>query len=330
MPKFSRIMPKWKHAVFGLDPRQAITAPLLVRSSPQSSTSEGRTDAADRWTEVSGYWTRHNVTNHHRFSSLEESLEFFAWRNDQYPGYIDLMPVAGYDSRRILDYGCGPGHDVVGFCQFSPGSQVTGVDVSPSSLREAQARISLHQAKARLVQLEPDCRTLPFDGASFDVVHSSGVLHHMPDPTQTMRELRRVISPDGVAQIMVYNYDSIWTHLYVAYEKMLVEGLYADLDIRQAFARTTDGPDCPIARPYRPGEFGQVCEDAGFVVERVQAAVSVWELSLLPKRYNAIMERRLAPESRRFLSELRFDDRGVPSHEGLVAGIDLCFLLRAA
>ena len=53
----------------------------------------------------------------------------------------------------------------------------------------------------------------------------------------------------------MYNYDSVWVHLYVAYVKKVKEGLYQDLDVRGAFAKTTDGPHCPISRVYKPEEF---------------------------------------------------------------------------
>src|SRR5713226_1608855 len=60
-------------------------------------------------TNNESYWTGHNITNHQRFPSAQASLEYLDWRNDQYPGYIDLMPVSGQDGQVVLDYGCGPG-----------------------------------------------------------------------------------------------------------------------------------------------------------------------------------------------------------------------------
>src|SRR5687768_14872252 len=69
--------------------------------------------------DVRDYWTSHNVTAHLRFASAQESLDYFHWRNSQYPGYIDLMPMSGFDGRIILDFGCGPGHDLVGFGTYS-------------------------------------------------------------------------------------------------------------------------------------------------------------------------------------------------------------------
>jgi hypothetical protein len=58
------------------------------------------------------YWTSHMVTTE-AWSDAEDSLEFFMWRNAQYPGYIDLMPVKGADGLTVLDYGCGPGNDAI-------------------------------------------------------------------------------------------------------------------------------------------------------------------------------------------------------------------------
>ena len=81
---------------------------------------------------------------------------------------------------------------------------------------------------------------------------------------------------------MVYNYDSIWVHLYVAYQKMLVENLYAGMNIREAFSRTTDGDDCPISHCYRAGEFIELVRPQ---VSRqpLPACGPAWEASLLPK-----------------------------------------------
>jgi ubiquinone/menaquinone biosynthesis C-methylase UbiE len=283
--------------------------------------------SSDGLDDVTSYWSEHNVTSHFHFSSREESLDFLAWRNDQYPGYIDLMPVVGHEGKRILDYGCGPGHDLVGFCHFSRGTRVTGADLSGPSLEEARGRLDLHGFSADLVQITSDDR-LPFGDREFDLVHCSGVLHHTPDPLKILRDFNRVLGDNGSAQIMVYNYESIWTHLYVAYIKRIVEGLYGNLDIKSAFARTTDGENCPIAYPYTRPEFEEICRAAGFQVVQTGAAISLWELSLLPRRFEAMMDRRLRRESREFLNGLTFDARGVPYRRDSVAGIDLCFTIR--
>jgi len=284
---------------------------------------------ADGAAAVREYWTRRNVTSHKRFASAEESLAYFAWRGDQYFGYLDLMPVGGQDGKVVLDYGCGPGDDLVGFGVYSRPRQLIACDVSSSSLGEARERLALHGIPCEF-HLLPDAGAIPLPDASVDYVHCSGVLHHTADPLAILREFRRVLRPDGRARIMVYNYQSIWLHYYVAYQKVIRERKYRGLDIRDAFARTTDGESCPIALVYRPQEFVALAGEAGLVARFTGAAVSAFEASLAAQRFAAIMDPRLREESRRFLSELTLDRHGLPMIDGTYAGVDGCFALEPA
>ena len=273
------------------------------------------------------YWTEHNVTSHHEFATPLESLDYFQWRNDQYFNYIELMPVSGFDGQRVMDYGCGPGHDLVGCGIFSKCRRLVGADVSSSSVRESRARMTLHGIAAEVMLLEADTPALPFEDGAFDHVHSSGVLHHTPDPVGILGELRRVLRPGGTANVMVYNYDSLWVHLYVAYQRMIVQGVHPGEPLREQFRRSTDGDQCPISNCYRQSEWIAVCEKAGFEAIHSGSAISVFELSLLERRFAAVMERRLPAESREFLKALEFDRRGLPTYRGQHAGIDACYRL---
>lgn len=275
---------------------------------------------------VADYWTSHNVTLHKTFASREESLEYFHWRCDQYPGYLALMPVAGFDGQAVLDYGCGPGHDLVGFKEYSRPARLVGVDVSSSSLAEARQRLDLHGgADVELHCQPPEAVRLPFADASFDYIHSSGVLHHVPDLPATLRELRRVLKPQGRIRVMVYNYDSLWLHLYVAYVMRLRDlTLSAELPIREAFTRSTDGPECPIANCYTPEEFGREAAAAGLACRRIGVACSLWErIQERQARLEACTSLALPREHREFLVGLTYDAHGVPLHDGVPAGIDL-------
>src|SRR5215472_50305 len=277
--------------------------------------------------EVAEYWTRVNVTSHYKFGSVEDSLAYFRWRNDNYFGYVELMPVEGQDGKVILDFGCGPGHDLVGFGALSKPARLVGMDVSPTSLSEAQARLALHSVPCELIRLDPRRTELPLPSGSMDYVHSSGVLHHLADTLATLYELRRVLHANGIARFMVYNRDSVFVHLYVAYQRCILDGAFPGLSIDEAFTRSTDGPGCPISRSYRPAEFVALCEEAGFEARFAGAAVSMLEAKLMPTRFDAIVDRRLPEESRRFLLELSLDAHGMPWYRGHRAGIDACFVL---
>src|ERR1700744_5321106 len=109
------------------------------------------------------YWSGYNVTGHKRFATAAQSLAELAWRNAQYFGYMKLMPVAGHDGEVILDFGCGPGHDLVGFAAESRPALPIGADVSRPSLDEAAHRLALHGIPPQLLALDADSAPLPLD-----------------------------------------------------------------------------------------------------------------------------------------------------------------------
>lgn len=283
---------------------------------------------ANSRSSVTAYWTNHNVTAHRAFESSEASIEYFHWRNAQYLRYLDLMPVRGVDGKVVLDFGCGPGNDLVGFGLYSRPARLIGADVSKTSLEQAMTRLAIHDIQADLTLLDSASPKLPFASGSVDYIHASGVLHHVPQVDETLRELRRVLRPDGAMRVMVYNYDSVWLHLYVAYIRQIAEGVDRSLSVRDAFARSTDGPNCPIADVYTAQAFCTLAEACGFTAEYLGAAISMWELHLLPRRFEAIMSEALPRQHREFLLGLAFDHAGMPLHGEFYAGVDACFLLR--
>ncbi len=104
---------------------RGIRTSLLAKIRPLKSLISGtRDDPAEDVSKVAGYWTDYNVTLHQDFRSIEESLTYLRWRNDQYFGYAALMPVNNQDGRVVLDFGCGPGHDVVGFSTEVPSGAI--------------------------------------------------------------------------------------------------------------------------------------------------------------------------------------------------------------
>lgn len=270
------------------------------------------------------YWTVHMVPTED-FRTAKESLAFFEWRNSLYPGYIDLMPVKGHDGKVIVDYGCGPGNDVVGFSYYSNPERLIAIDVSITALEAARKRLALHEKVAEFVYVDEVANSLPIADNSVDLIHSSGVLHHCANLPAILKEFHRILRANGELQIMVYNYQSIWLHLYVAYFHQLEMGRYQGKSIAEAFRRTTDGEDCPIAHCYSPEQFLDLMSRNGFDGEFLGASISLTEMKVLQKRFDAIGDRRLAKEHRDFLSSLTFDERGIPRYLGAVAGIGACY-----
>jgi hypothetical protein len=131
-----------------------------------------------------------------------------------------------------------------------------------------------------------------------------------------------VLRPGGMADIMVYNRNSIWLHLYTAYVKMVRENAFPGLTLDEAFQKNTDGTQCPIARCHAPEEFLGMAARAGFCGEYRGGYLSKHELAMLAAhRADACEDPRLPDPHREFLAALTHDARGYPMYQGKHAGI---------
>ncbi len=108
--------------------------------------------------------------------------------------------------KEILDGGCGHGALVYTLAKLGA-KKVIGVDLEPSQPKEAFEGVSNASfVKASLMEL-------PFENGSFDVVASSGVLHHTVNPEQGFSELVRVLRHGGHVTIGLYGKHGLfpWT-----------------------------------------------------------------------------------------------------------------------
>jgi len=319
---------------FGIVPRvkrRARRAYMEARARRGGPAPEIRTASGER-NAVDDYWTGHLV-NDAPFLTARQSQRYLEWRFREYPLFRELSGLYGvHDGEAVLDYGCGPGNDLTGFALHTRARRIVGADVSPSALELARHRLSLHGVgpeRVQLVRLTDDRPGLPFADGEFDFVSSQGVLHHTSDPLAILRELHRVLRPGGEGSIMVYNRDSVWLHLHVAWEVLIRDGRWPGLSAEEAFGRTTDGEDCPIANCYRGGEFVALLEEAGFEARYLGGYLSQWELRALRESWGfAIADERLAPEHRAFLRGLGYDHERRPMHGDLHAGIGGTYRIR--
>ncbi len=102
------------------------------------------------------------------------------------------VPLEG---KRVLDVGCGVGAFVRRLREFS--EHVCGVDVDEERVR----RGAEHVPNLALSLGE----YLPFADDTFDVVLLHEVIEHVTDDLATLREVRRVLRPDGRAVIFCPN-----------------------------------------------------------------------------------------------------------------------------
>lgn len=106
------------------------------------------------------------------------------------------------DRRNILVAGCGTSQAAKYAIQW-PNSQVTGIDVSSTSIEHSNRLKTQHQLDNLTLKQLPIERAQDL-GESFDVIVCTGVLHHLTDPGAGLRALSDVLDPEGHMHLMVY------------------------------------------------------------------------------------------------------------------------------
>ena len=91
---------------------------------------------------------------------------------------------------RVLGFGSAYGEELLPV--LGQTSELTIIDPSDAFLRD-----TVHGVPCRYVKPDPS-GALPFEDGVFDLLTAFGVLHHVPNVTTVVRELARVVRPQGL------------------------------------------------------------------------------------------------------------------------------------
>ena len=115
--------------------------------------------------------------------------------------YVKLAP------RRILDAGSGPGRDAAALRRRYPRAEIVALDHALPLLprRTWGERIFRSRTAAVCGALE----RLPFADASFELAWSNMALHWVDEPLAALRELERVLVPEGLLMFSTLGPDTL-------------------------------------------------------------------------------------------------------------------------
>lgn len=152
---------------------------------------------------------------------LEHHWEWF----DPSHAHRILWPDRGYrPNLDVLVAGCGT-NQAAAIAYTNPAARVVGIDVSAPSLHHHEVlrdRFGLRNLELHRLPIE-EVGSL---GRDFDLIVSTGVLHHMASPQAGMDALASCLRPDGVLAVMLYaRYGRIGVEV--------MESVFADLDLHQ-------------------------------------------------------------------------------------------------
>ena len=108
------------------------------------------------------------------------------------------------EGMKVLEVGCGSGAFTT-FVARAVGNkgEVFALDIQPEMLKQIENKLKQPENKdiknIRLV--EGDALNMPFEDDSFDLVYSITVFQEIPDKNKALKEMKRVLKPNGVLSI---------------------------------------------------------------------------------------------------------------------------------
>ena len=132
--------------------------------------------------------------------------------------------------KHILDIGCGTATLSLMMEASFPKACVTGLDGDEKILAIAKDKIKDSQSKVNLVQAMS--YSIPTSQGLFDAVTSSLMLHHLnaDDKTKTLKEVYRVLQPNGIVAIADWGKPSNFFMRLVFYIVQLLDGFETTTD----------------------------------------------------------------------------------------------------
>src|SRR4051794_2683250 len=185
-----------------------VIVPQAVSSAPRTRRPlhpmpESPTDLTTR----RAFWTAYQPgfrASDQSHSSAEFYAEVERVRYSLERGTAEIADFDRWGGRDVLEAGCGIGIDGIRFTRA--GARYTGMDFSPTAIELARRNFEQQGLAGRFVL--GSITDMPFADRSFDLVYSTGVIHHLPETRRVVDEIHRVLRPGGRAVVMIYHRDS--------------------------------------------------------------------------------------------------------------------------
>lgn len=140
-------------------------------------------------------------------------------------------------SMRLLEVGSGTGVRSVTLAKYLKHGFVQGIDVSETLLERAKQ--TLKNAKIKNVKFEEmNVFDLQFEKNTFDFIYIRLVIQHLPNPVNALKELRRVLKPNGI--IFLEDTDRDWMSIYPSNDRW--DKIYEK--VKRGQARNGGDPQC--------------------------------------------------------------------------------------
>jgi SAM-dependent methyltransferase len=142
------------------------------------------------------YWTEHPLVR----AYVNETITGVSWI---WPTVALKAGWAYRPLRRGISIGCGSGNLERNLRILNICTEVTGVDISKESIRQARRAAREEGLKGIKYRVE-DCNRLSLPRERYDGVFFHGSLHHISDPDELLTKVHHALKPHGLVYIDDY------------------------------------------------------------------------------------------------------------------------------
>ena len=148
---------------------------------------------------------KNQYQNASNISSRISLHSLYAWnKKGWFPWVYEQCQVA--DHRKILEVGCGDGTLWMENQDRLPKDiEITLSDISEGMLRDARRTLGIQDKRFTFEVM--DCQDIPYGDNVFDLVIADHVLFYCEEIEKALREIRRVLRPDGILVCSTYGND---------------------------------------------------------------------------------------------------------------------------
>lgn len=176
---------------------------------------------------------------------------------------------------QVLEIGIGTGRNVPHY-ERSRVEKIVGLDPALRMHRLAGRRIARAGLSVELVGLSAE--RIPFDDGRFDTVLLTYTLCSIPDPVSALREMRRVLKPEGRLLFSEHGHApdagvARWQHRLTPYWKKVAGGCHLNRNVPALLDEA--GFDClELSAGYLPGPRALTYNFRGVAVPRVSTPMA--------------------------------------------------------
>lgn len=134
--------------------------------------------------------------------------------------------------KNMLDFGCGLGVDGVFYAKHL-GVKITFADIVKSNVDLVRRYSKIWDAPTSAIHIDSDSSTFKFSSI-YDMVYANGVLHHISNAKEVVKNLSRFLKPNGLFICMLYTPK----HFKLRHTRTM-----------QEYAKRSENP-APVENPY--------------------------------------------------------------------------------